>query len=358
MSNLSSFIGLLKAFVLSNPLLWACCAVSFLVSVILIPCVIRVCTKRQWFDSVNERKIHKGQVPRLGSIGFVAGFAVGCFIFIVADKDSGMVFMPLIFAGLLIFAFGIADDMLDLNAFFKLLVQCVAALIIVMNGYTFSRFFSFELPRPLDSVFTFFWIIGIINAYNLIDGLDGLCGGLSVLTVFTYGIIFTQAPGCYAAVCLILVASVAGFLLYNRPMARIFMGDGGSQFLGFVIAVLPLFRTTANFEQKKLLIALNLVSVPMFDCIAAIWRRTREHRGIMSPDREHLHHKLMNLGLSGPQVLALLLAIQAFLCICTGISMGIKTVHADIFLVAVFVCMLVFFSAVHYANQAKMRAKS
>lgn len=357
MRVLSSFFDLLKSFALSTPLLWVCCAAAFLISAALTPCVIYVCRKKKWFDSVNERKIHKGQIPRLGSIGFVVGFAAGCIIYIIADKDSGAVFVPFIFAGLLIFAFGIADDMLDLKASFKLIVQCVSALLIVMNGYSFSRFFSFRLPYPLDYVLTFFWIIGIINAYNLIDGLDGLCGGLSALAVFTYGIIFTQASGCYAAICLILAASVAAFLLYNKPKAQIFMGDGGSQFLGFMIAVLPLFRTTANFEQKKLLIALNLVSIPMFDCIAAIWRRTREHRGIMSPDREHLHHKLMNLGLSAPGVLALLLAIQTLLCICAGISMGIKTVHADIFLVSVFVCMIIFFTAVHYASHAKMRAK-
>lgn len=351
MPLLENFFTLLKNFALSNGFLWICTGISFVISASVIPLVIHLCRKHAWYDTVDERKIHRGNIPRLGSIGFVLGFFVGCTIFVIVEKDYFSIFTPFIFAGLVIYVFGMIDDFKDLNASLKLFAQMVASLIIVAGGYRFHNIFSFRLNEFFSIIFTFFWIVGVVNAYNLIDGMDGLCGGLASLTIFTYGIIFTQVQGYYSAICFILVAAVLGFLCWNKPRAKIFMGDGGSQFLGFMIAVLPLFKTTVNFEEKKFFIVLNLVSIPLLDIIAAMWRRIREHRGVMSPDKSHLHHKLMELGMSSVQVLIFLLSVQTVLCILTGISMGIKTSAAHFLLAAVFVFMLIFFVTIHYLHK-------
>ena len=335
-------------------------AAAFILSAILIPFVIKLCNKYHWYDTVNERKVHKGNIPRLGSVGFVVAFSITSIIYSVIEKDAKLsTLLPFVIAGFLIFLFGIIDDFCNLKAKYKLVVQIVAGIIIVLSGYRFKNIGSFTLPLWFSYFMTFCWIIGIINAFNLIDGIDGLCGGLSSLIIITLAIIFSSSATHSSAICFILVAAIGGFLIFNNPhpKAKIFMGDGGSQFLGFMIASLPLYQSTANFEYNKFFIMVDLVSIPMMDVIAAIWRRVREHRPIMSADRLHLHHKLMNLGLTSKQVLYVLLTVQICLCITCGIAMHFRGFAGFVILGITFVVMIILFSAVHYANYYVLNKK-
>lgn len=353
------FMNLLTFFS-QNPLLVVMFFVTFAFSASLIPFVIKLCNKYHWYDSVSARKVHSGNIPRLGSVGFVTAFSVISVIYSLIEKDARIGnLLPFVIAGFIIFLFGVIDDFLDLKAKYKLAVQIIAAVIIVLSGYRFKNIGAIVLPLWFGYVLTFCWIIGIINAFNLIDGIDGLCGGLSSLIILTLAIIYSTSATHSSAICFILVAAILGFLVYNNPhpKAKIFMGDGGSQFLGFMIASLPLYQSTANFEYNKLFIMIDLVSIPMMDTIAAIWRRLREHRAIMSPDRLHLHHKLMNLGLNTKQVLYVLLAVQTCLCLVSGIAMYFRGFSGFIILGAAFLVMIGLFSFVHYSNYAVLRKK-
>ncbi len=353
--TIGRFVDTLFTFSAENILVWKCCVIALVVSVISMPLIIAVCRKRGWYDKPDARKVHTCRVPRLGGMGFVLGFVLGSAVYMIACKEDTGVFIPFTVAGLIIFAAGIMDDIKDLPAIVKLISQCIASAVIVGSGRYYRSVLCFELPSYLGMIATFVWIVGVVNAYNLIDGIDGLCGGLSVLTILAYGLIFTHSDSEGAALCFLLAAAVIGFLPYNIWKAKIFMGDGGSQFLGLMLAVLPLIQTTGNFEGIKALIALNLVALPVVDMIAAIWRRIRDHKKIMSPDRSHLHHKLMNLGLKSTQVLILLLAIQVFLCVVSGISVGLAPATSYILLSFTFILVLIFFSFVHFLNKAKRK---
>lgn len=352
MQMLKDFFLMLSDFIVKNPLIWICCLASFVLSSVFIPIIIKLCKKHGWYDSVNARKVHKGNIPRLGSMGFVPAFTIMMAVYVLIVRDSSKTMIPFVIAGFVIFVFGIIDDFLDLRAIVKLFIQIIAALIVLIGGFRFKQFYIWTIPASLGYLITFCWIIGIINAYNLIDGVDGLCGGLSAITLLALGIIYSRSVTDTAAACFILIAAICGFLLYNKPKAKIFMGDGGSQFLGFMIAALPLYQTTDTFETNKFFIVINLVSIPLIDCIAAIWRRIRDHRGIMSPDRSHLHHKLMNMGCSVGQILLILLGLQSVICIMCGIAMALKGTAALVLLICTFAGVNVFFCAIHYANRA------
>ena len=352
------FINLTLLFVRQNHIVWWLCALAFMISAVLIPIIIVICNKRKWYDSLDERKIHSGNIPRLGSIGFVTGFVVSAIIYVLIKDDAASSFIPFVLAGFIIFLFGIIDDFKNLRALFKLFVQIIAACIIVFTNHRFLRIGSFVIPTPFSWLLTMGWIIGVINSFNLIDGIDALCGGLSSLIAFTCAVIYARNAPHSATICLFLVASLLGFLLYNKPKAKIFMGDGGSQFLGFMIAALPLYKSSVNFEYNKFLVMLNLVAIPTIDCIAAIIRRLREHRGIMTPDRAHIHHKLMNIGFSSTQVLLLLLFVQALICLSCCIALYLQGTSAIIMLLANYAVIIVLFSVVHYLNRRALAAKN
>lgn len=333
--------------------MWFLIGLAFLISVSVIPVIIRICNRYKLYDPVNARKIHSGNIPRLGGVGVITAFLITSVIYSVGLKCLPVAqVLPLLIAGLLIWGFGFADDILDLPARLKFLVQLIASCIVVLNGFRFHQIFGLMLPLWISIPFSVCWMVGIINAYNLIDGLDGLCGGLSFLTILTLGVIFYAVNDASAALCFFMAAAILGFLVYNWPPAKIFMGDSGSQFMGFMIAAAPLYISTDNFEYNKFLIMLVLVAIPMMDTIAAIWRRLRDHRPIMSPDRAHLHHKLLNLGYTRKQAMIMLLLMQGMLCIAVCLAMYLSRSKGALLLMVVYAFMTFFFSVIHFTNRA------
>jgi UDP-GlcNAc:undecaprenyl-phosphate GlcNAc-1-phosphate transferase len=343
---------------------------SFMISAIIVAQVLMLSHKKSWYDPVDERKIHTGDIPRLGGIGFASAFICISFgigvvipllpVQIISGANFHISFLSPIVSMILIFVSGVFDDFKPMAPRYKLLIQVIAAFLVVIPGYTF-RSMVFSGPGILGNLswlrypLTFIWIVGLTNAVNLIDGVDGLAGGISALAALFFALGFSLIPNNSAMVliCLCLSAAVAGFLIFNMPFprAKIFMGDGGSQFLGFILALLPLINTRGECSGLPLLYAAALLSIPILDTFAAIWRRIRDKRRIDTPDRLHIHHKLMGLGFNAWGVDATLYGLQIVLGVLVFESLRFKGTFSLIFLGAAYIVALGFFSTIHFMNR-------
>ena len=333
--------------------------VAFLVSLISMPLIIKFSTKFNIFDYQDARKIHSGNISRLGGVGIAISFFVCTAVyFLITDASLFIEYLPIISAGLIIFVFGFIDDIVTLRAIVKLLIQIVATCLVIFSGNRFTQIGPWQIPSVLSYIFTFCWIIGVVNAFNLIDGLDGLCGSLAFTTTLTLGIIYTLSGNNISVICFILAASILGFLCFNWPPAKLFMGDCGSQFLGFMLATLPLIPADSVIEFNKFLITASVAAFPIFDTIAAIWRRIRDKRPIMSPDKSHLHHKLLNMGYTKKSSLYLVVFIQLLLCSLVVISYLLGTYKGMMVLLLTLVFVTLFFTFIHYTNQAILKRKN
>jgi UDP-GlcNAc:undecaprenyl-phosphate GlcNAc-1-phosphate transferase len=335
--------------------------VSFALSLGAVALVLHLSHKKAWYDHVNERKIHSGKIPRLGGIGFAMAFILVAFyiIFFVGKETFGLRFLPVLLAIILVFVSGVYDDFRPMAPRYKLFFQIVAACCVIIPGYTFHRVFYADwlFLSELNWVrypITFLWIVGLTNAINFIDGLDGLAAGISALTALSFAAIFSFSPSASTillAAC--LTGVLAGFFVFNAPFpkAKIFMGDGGSQFLGFTLALLPLIEKPESPAALPLSYAAALMAIPIFDTIAAVWRRLRDGRRIDSPDRKHIHHKLMNLKLDAPKVDLVLYGIQIILGILVYFAVKIKGLAALELLGLAFLVIITFFVTIHFLNR-------
>lgn len=332
--------------------------VAFLISLLSMPIIIKFSTKFNIFDYQDARKIHSGNISRLGGVGIAISFFVCTAVyFLIADASLFIEYLPIISAGLIIFVFGFIDDVVTLRAIVKLLIQIVATCLVIFSGNRFTQIGPWQIPSALSYIFTFCWVIGVVNAFNLIDGLDGLCGSLAFTTTLTLGIIYTLSGNNISVICFILAASILGFLCFNWPPAKLFMGDCGSQFLGFMLATLPLIPADSVIEFNKFLIIASVAAFPIFDTIAAIWRRIRDKRPIMSPDKSHLHHKLLNMGYTKKSSLYLVVFIQLLLCSLVIISYLLGTYKGMMVLLLTLFFVTLFFTFIHYTNQAILKRK-
>lgn len=344
--------------------------ITFILSVVTEFFVIRFCHKHSLYDSLGARKIHTGNIPRLGGIAIAVSFFVGFILYSISyhnKVDTEYIF--LLISGLIIFTVGIIDDLIELSAKKKLLAQLIATIVLIIGGFKLNRIFIIDLDqniylKVLSYVVTFIGIVGVINAYNLIDGLDGLCGSITFVTFITYGFIYYRTVPLVSATFFIFAMAILGFLVFNWPPAKVFMGDNGSTFLGFSVMAFALYteqdvKTSMTvYEFTKILVLLNLTAIPVTDTLAAVWRRTRDHRPIMSPDKSHIHHKLLNIGFSKTGVLYLLLSIQILVCISVYVSTLLTKVQSTVLLSITYLLVLLFFAWIHYANRRVNRKKA
>jgi UDP-GlcNAc:undecaprenyl-phosphate GlcNAc-1-phosphate transferase len=318
-----------------------------------------LCKKYNWYDQVNSRKIHSGTIPRLGSVGFVPVFLSASLHYLTAQGAQLTAYLPIFAGGFLVFVLGLVDDLYELPPRYKLLGQSGASLIPLLFGVHLTTVGPVNLGF-MGYVMTFVWLIGMSNAFNLIDGVDGLCGTLSLSIALTLGVVVSLkgGTGLDGGIGFILGGCVVGFLAYNKPRASIFMGDGGSQFLGFMLGALPLIKSSRELEYNLFWMVVVLSGIPLLDTVAAIWRRTREGRSFFTPDKRHLHHKLMDMGYTTKGILGVLVTIQAGLC---GVSIfavvWIRGVRGLIVLGVGFGVLIVFFAITHYTSHAVSRVK-
>lgn len=300
---------------------------ALLVNALLTPVIIRLARRRGWYDHRNHRKIHVEDTPRIGGIGILIGFlAAGIATLILTGRHDGVMplalgtvtesgellrfFLPPLLGMLVIHLLGLVDDFRNLRAVVKLLVQIIAAAIVTIGPFRIERltipfvWYHLELGVLAFPV-TVIWIVAISNAFNFIDGVDGLAGGTAAICALFFGVISLLAGQLVGAMLAVgLFGSILGFLIYNAPPARIFMGDSGSYVLGFVLSLFPLILASGTGDSLDLLPALTIMAVPVLDMMTSIFRRLRRGKHPFSADREHMHHKLMDLGFSTWRILA------------------------------------------------------
>lgn len=328
---------------------------TFILSFIFCFLVIKLCAKFNIYDKQGGRKIHSGNIPRLGGVAIFLSFFISYIILIATNKDMIHDYSSvLVLVGaLIIFIVGLIDDLVTLKARFKLLFQILAALCVAFTPYTFHNLFGLNLPMIVGKIFTIGWIIFAINAYNLIDGIDWVCGGFSLLNISSLLIILFLKNDVVIHYFALVPFALLGFLIWNKPKAKIFLGDCGSTTLGYVIAIMPLMIVcdeTVNYNN--MLYCAVFSGLPCIDVIACVWRRLREHRGIFSADRGHIHHKLINIGFSKWAVILFLLSFQLVICIVCISSSFLAKNECMIILWCTFAFIVIFFTAIHYVNRA------
>lgn len=325
-----------------------------LVSTLLCYGTIKLAKKFSWYDTEDPRKMHKGNIPRLGGISVFFTFLIFVIIHSIFSKSEDIIVsLPILIGVFVIFVSCVVDDFVQLRARFKIIFQLVAALLCVFSNLSLHNIFSYAIPVWLDKTCVFLWILLLINAYNLIDGVDWLCSGLSLMALIFYGAVFYTSGNTYCHLILTLAFSLIGFMVWNRPKAKIFLGDCGSETLGFVIAVIPLLPSNnAAFEYNKFFICLLISAIPTIDVLAAVWRRLRDKRNVFSPDKSHIHHKLYNIGFSVKSILVVLLSIQFLICILCFVCVRVDEINSGLILFTTYAFVFFFFSVIHYINRA------
>lgn len=320
-------------------------AVSVLLSWLIIPRILVVAFRKRLFDQPNDRKVHTEVIPRLGGLSFVPTifFSVALILgfrylwnqplspvqvrFIVPE------FCFLVCGLTLLYISSIKDDLVGLRYRTKFVLQFIAAIFLPLSGLWINNLYGLfgihELPTWIGIPFTLFTVIFITNSINLIDGIDGLASGLSSVTLAVLGSLFVHSHlWLYAALAFSTLGVLLPFFYYNvfgqaERCKKIFMGDTGSLTLGYILSFLAVRYSAYNpaiapFSEGAIIVAFSTLIVPLFDVIRVILVRARTHRGLFSPDKNHIHHKFLAMGLSPKRTMLCLLLI-ACLFSCTNI---------------------------------------
>jgi UDP-GlcNAc:undecaprenyl-phosphate/decaprenyl-phosphate GlcNAc-1-phosphate transferase len=286
--------------------------ISFLATILLTPIVKKLAFKIGATDKPNQRKVHSRIMPRLGGLAIFLSFLIGILIY----KPMGEYHLPIVIGGIIIILTGMLDDVMEISPKVKLAGQIAAAAVIVIYGGLQVEFIKLPFGGIIDFGYldiplTMIWIIGITNAINLIDGLDGLAGGVSSIALLSIAGMSVVMGNSYVTVmALIVAASTIGFLFYNFHPAKIFMGDTGALFLGYIISVLSLLGYK-NVTFISLVIPVIILGVPISDTFFAIVRRLVNRQPLSAPDKAHLHHCLLKVGFSHRQTVLLIYAMAA-----------------------------------------------
>lgn len=321
-------------------------AVAFLIAFASTPAVIALAHKIRAIDiPKDERRVHKKPIPLIGGLAIFYGFIVSVLCFAVIDRPT----MGILIGATIMVTVGIFDDKYELNAKLKLIFQIAAALIAIYFG-TEIRY----IANPLSEWFgpqyinlglwsvplTAIWIIGVTNAVNLIDGLDGLAVGVSSIASVALLSLTILSQNLNAAIITAALAGAGfGFLPYNSNPAKIFMGDTGSTFLGFVLACISVHGVMKMYALISFAVPVLILGLPIFDTAFAIIRRLAKKQSIMTPDRGHLHHRLLDMGFSQKQTVGILYTLTSILCL-TAVVMALKDAMRGLVLVFAVMFML------------------
>ena len=312
-----------------NSLVWTSTA-AFAASLLLTAAVRAVARRYDIVDRPDgKRKLHGRPMPLWGGVAVYAATVIG-LLAVRLGAGGTTEFTELsnawmIAAGFVCLVGGI-DDRFNLPSRIKLVLQIVSVLPIVMLGYYVDRIVAFGCPIVLGWLgipLTILWLVGCINALNLIDGMDGLASIIGLSTAAMLGVIAaSQGQDHVAAMAIVLAASLAGFLIYNLPPASIFLGDSGSMVIGLSVGLLGIQGSLKTSATLAITAPAVVMTLPMFDIVAAIVRRTLNGRPFDMPDRQHIHHRLLDRGWNPWQVLCLLGA----LCLTTGAAATAATI--------------------------------
>jgi UDP-GlcNAc:undecaprenyl-phosphate/decaprenyl-phosphate GlcNAc-1-phosphate transferase len=289
--------------------------ISFLITIILIPIFKHVAIRINLMDIPDKRKVHTQPIPKCGGVAMAFGTLFPVLYLSIENKQISSILI----GAVIIVIFGVLDDLKDLNYKIKFAGQIVASLIVILWGGISIKSLGmllpgdFILPYYVSIPLTLFIIVGVTNAVNLADGLDGLAGGISILSFCLIGYLsFMSQNYVITLISFAVIGSVFGFLRFNNYPATLFMGDAGSQFLGFLAITLSLIVTQEN-SVYNVMLPLFIVGVPVFDTIWVMTQRLMEGRPVFSADKNHMHHKLMEFGFYQTETVFLIYVLQTFM---------------------------------------------
>lgn len=323
-------------------------AIGATVAALATPLVIRLATHLEIIDATSEeRRIHDVPTPRIGGIAVFLGFAFGLFAVLGFALSSPYALFPsiahmavhqkinaisdqfdavhrlvgLLFGGMLILGVGLWDDIMQMRPRNKLLAQIIVALVSMLYGFVIPGITNpfdhnphtnwIDFPAWISIPLTLLWYVGMMNAINFIDGLDGLLSGFTLIScLFLFTISIVHASPVVALVVIALAGSALGFLPYNFNPAKIFLGDAGSLFIGYVFATVSIIGASKTAIAISIVVPLVVLALPILDTAAAIVRRTITGRSIAQADRGHFHHQLIfRFGLNVRQAVLLIYAV-------------------------------------------------
>ncbi|WDT75629.1 MAG: MraY family glycosyltransferase [Candidatus Manganitrophus sp.] len=326
---------------------------SLVICMGLIPFLIKGAAYFNVLDLPGGRKMHSAPIARVGGIAFAAGALASILIWVPVDR---IIFAYLGGSAIIIF-FGVMDDRINLDFKFKLLAQLIAAAFVMGVGEirlsTLPFLEEITLPIWLGLPLTILLLVGVTNAINLSDGLDGLAGGLSLLSLGGMAYLaFLSDDALVLSISLSVMGGILGFLRFNTYPARIFMGDGGSQFLGFSVGVAAILLTDPGRGGYSPLVVLMIIGLPILDTISVMGQRRVEGRSLFSADRNHLHHKLLTIGFFHHEAVTLIYGFQ-------GVMVSVAVLfywrgEAEI-AIALTLLTLLFFSLIVLARRGRLK---
>jgi len=296
-------------------------SIAFAVTYLSIPVIIFVARTKKLYDVPDSRKIHDAPIPSLGGLGIYAGFVMACLTIIPFTEAAD--FQYFFAAFFVIFFLGLKDDILDITPIKKFIGQVLAAFLIIYKGNiqitSMHGFMGIHtLPPMFSLVFSYLTVIVIINSFNLIDGIDGLAGSLGLMSVIVFGSYFyVEGQMPYAIMAFATAGALVAFLIFNFQPAKIFMGDTGSLLLGVINAILVIkFINVANAPEAKFpvpaspAVGFAILLIPLMDTLRVFGIRIGHRRSPFSPDRNHIHHILLDSGLPHRSITFLLVSIN------------------------------------------------
>ena len=311
-------------------------ALAFIITFFAIPVIIQIAKDKKLFDEPDERKVHKTVIPTLGGLGIFAGFIMA--LLMGTEKGISNELQYFVAAAVVIFFLGLKDDILVISASKKFLGQLIAAGILIRyGGVEINNMHGFlglhEIPQFASVTLSFFTIIVITNSFNLIDGVDGLAGSLGLLTTLIFGVYFYNIGQLtYSVMAFSMSGSILSFLIYNFSPAKIFMGDTGSLLLGLVNSILVIKfinsagTTAGSFDFPAApAIGFAILMVPLFDTLRVFGLRILDRRSPFSPDRNHVHHFLLDLGFSHRQITITCVSVNALFVVVAYLSRNMGT---------------------------------
>lgn len=313
--------------------------IAYLLGIFIVPLVIYYSKKKNLIDVPNERKIHHGAISRLGGVAiWLSVMLTFVFLVLLSYYPKGQGLSAIIVGGSLMFLMGLIDDVYGLNAKFKLFIQIAIATIVILLGVrieTLYNPFGADISLGFMSYpITLLWIVGITNAINFIDGVDGLAGSIVSISALAIGLVsLVLAPSVpiTALIAFILMGAMCSFLTFNYNPAKIFMGDSGALYAGFLLATLSITGIVKPSTGISMYLPILILAVPLMDVAFSSSRRMLKGTSPFVADSEHIHHKLLHAGYSQDK---LVLLLASFSMVCALLSIFAVTTRSKFIIIA------------------------
>ncbi|MDF2866041.1 MAG: UDP-N-acetylmuramyl pentapeptide phosphotransferase/UDP-N-acetylglucosamine-phosphate transferase [Clostridia bacterium] len=336
--------------------------ITFVLSIIITPLTIKFANKFGFVDVPKDsRRVHAKPMPRIGGLAIVISMLIGLAIYYLITMNIPSItlnnkFFGYVLGALIISSMGLIDDVINMRARYKFIFQLLAATVIYFFGVSIEGIkIPFIYTNLIDFGFlsfpiTLIWVIGITNAVNLIDGLDGLAAGISAISATALLTIFITTSSSLEAIVItaVLVGATLGFLPFNFNPAKTFMGDVGSNFLGFTLATVSILGFAKGYTLIAIIAPILTLGVPIFDTLFAMIRRFLAGKPMLSPDGGHVHHRLLKRGFNQRQAVLMLYTVTSLLCI-----VAVTIISADIYKLVLLIFATITFVILGYVTTIK-----